>query len=322
MPNVSMIGCFRYGPELLTTVVILLNAAHPPRHLIEKNITQIRERLRRYGLEKVDVKVEKGSLSLGNSAFSVGPLDPQIFEGRAIVGQSLAHASNTDAAGTLGGFVQLKFKGTSAWKTMALTCYHVAADPALTQQMINYWKKNSLAPHGMESAREVLSKWHDYGVLPNDQNHSMLQVDHPATASLTKYKEDLTDDLEVQMASFGLEALLIKDESGEGDCLRRDQMQTLRKGKDLRRRIDQCERFIANGGQKFGIVWAASGFKAEHRGTRGFEWADRNGLHTDKVTLRSKMDWALIIPPKDRIPKIPVSQTFHFSIMTKDTNSA
>ncbi|KAK9860144.1 hypothetical protein MYU51_010461 [Penicillium brevicompactum] len=305
LPNVAMIGCFRYGIDLRTTVVILLNASDEQKECVDFNLEEIRKLLDRHGLQHVAVAVENGIVSLGNGeAHSIGDLDHQILrDPAAIIGQSLAHKSNKNAAGTLGGFVELKIQGS--WVTMALTCSHVVCSEDLSQEMVDYWKRRSMEPRGGKSADEVLLRWNDYGVSPNDENRFMLEIAHPAPAALTKAKKSMAAELEVLMAMDNLQDLLDKDERGEGDFIPRGERQTLKRGKYLFEHLKKCKEFIAKDGGDFGIVWAASGLNAEHKSTRGFEWVDRNGTHIEKLTLKSSIDWALIIPPDYRIPKVP-----------------
>jgi len=305
IPNISMIGCFKYGPNLQTTIVILLNVKALPRETVNQNGEAIRRLLDRNGLKSVQISIEKGAITSGSSS-STGDLNYEVLDSPALMGQSMAHKSNIKATGTLGAFFQVKPKGSSGWKTVAMTCHHVVAEPKYAQDMLDYWAKNSIVPRGMDSAKDMLRKWHEGGIGPNDRNRSMVAVDHPGKISITQATELVEGKLR-ELEKAGVYDLLAQDAKGEGEFMARNQKQILQKGKVLVQKSEALRRFAAANRIDFGIVWATSGIRKKPC-TRGFTMGGDNTPGAATLPMLVALDWALVEPRTQRIPRIMVSK--------------
>lgn len=307
LPNISMIGCFVYGPERKTTIIILLDVKtlKPYERQIQKQHGHIRDLLVNNGLSHVAVAIEKGTISSG-SANSTGTLNDQVMEGPPIMGQSLSNKSNTKSVGTLGGFFQVRLNGSRDWQTVAMTCWHVVAAPEFKEDMLKFWEKTGIRPKGELTAEKMLETWKKSGLAPHDKNRFMLAVDHPGTKTLTEALESLKDDL-LDMKDHGLQLLLDQDAKGEGEFMGRDQKGILKRGKDLMKRIAKLEDYVAKDQMDFGTVFAGSGIRTKMR-NRGFVMQGDNTTGGEKLPWLLALDWALVQPNKDRVPKCLVSK--------------
>jgi hypothetical protein len=129
LQDMRAIGCYRRGRSSEA-------CSNPPTVLITVNTRsskiwkpfreQIIDILERYGLNMVAVEFAKDEILRRGSATSKG-IDRELLQGPAMIGQSIASHSDHESSGSLGGFIQLQFKGD--WHEFALTCFHCVIPP-------------------------------------------------------------------------------------------------------------------------------------------------------------------------------------------------
>ena len=305
LPKVSMIGCFRYGERLRTTIVILLNVSRRPSDLIDENKKNLRHLLDSQKLQHVNILIEPGAIKPGGggdklqAASSTGLADFQVFERPALIGQSISAAYNKVSSGTLGGFLGLRREGSSHWKTVAISCWHVLLPPdedvRFSDKLIGHWLENSMYPQSNFDPEPVILEWHKRGVKPNDQYRKLLQIDHPSADTMDETRELLDGELQKHDTPH-FRFLKKQIEEDFTELFRNKDWEILRKGKETLQRSNGYEKFLANVGTGFGTLWAASGYRVTH------EYGP-----TDNRKLPCDLDWCLIEPFESRIPKVFVS---------------
>ncbi|KAJ6083024.1 hypothetical protein N7467_007159 [Penicillium canescens] len=216
----------------------------------------------------------------------------------SMLGQSIALKVNTESCGTLGGFFEVKMRGSSAWRTMAMTCFHVV-DP----------KDGQLGA----VIDTMLQQWRREGIRPDHPQRGSLEVHHPAPDTMNQNFETLRLGIDKIDCNNHFQTLARQVREGTGDMMSRDDKNLCRalmpEYDALNRSLQMAESFVFNTGPHFGVVWAASG--------------DRTGILSEGgKTVEYKLDWALIEVPSHRVSpnQTPEGQPFHTSPLPTDLN--
>lgn len=300
----AMITCCLYGEELSPTIVMMVNMDEKPSKEIAKARRGLEGLLKSLRLSSVKILFLKGAVIRAGPG-STGLLDPLLWSRRALMGQSMAFTGNTEVCGTMGGVFQIKLKGSTEWKTVAMTCFHVVIPPVRKQyeHVLEYWKDKDIHPRAGKSPDAMIEEWISKGIKPGDPNRTMLTVDHPASNTVRQANESFAEQM-VALRHREFDKLVTWADEGLSmpTLLRRN---VYEKGMGLISDNKVLERAMIEPGLPFGCVWAASGERTVH-------------LHPDEVPkdrfgdlkhvpLKYTIDWALIDVPETRIPDILVS---------------
>lgn len=297
LPGLSAIACVRYGESARTTVIFIGDSEEATQNHINQTRKGLRAYLDQKNLSHVDIAFIRGRTLRGSS--TTGELDTKIFDNISMMGQSLANKANTVTCGTLGGFFEVRLQGSSKWKTVAMTCCHVVMPEMEADEkfLLDYWSANNIFPKGQMSPKQMLAHWRDNGIRPDDPNRKMLQVCHPAEATMKKHWEEITRELNVFSENPAYQATAREYAAGLGEFRGKAQKAWYRQLKNeedmYKEKEAACQSFVDNIGIDFGTVWAASGFR---QGSAPASSAA--GTH-----LQHELDWALIEVLDHRIPR-------------------
>jgi len=128
--DIQLIGCYRRGrnkgKENPVTILVIVNIDSQRKWRNTREI--ITKILDMWTLPLVAVEIIKDRRSSLKD-----PVEPEaktgfnteLLTGRAMAGGPIAHSSNDQGSGTLGGFIELQGPSTQKWTCFALTCFHV-----------------------------------------------------------------------------------------------------------------------------------------------------------------------------------------------------
>ncbi|KAK4865539.1 hypothetical protein LT330_009327 [Penicillium expansum] len=280
LTHVDRIGCYRVGSSYSarrTCPTILVSGDHSKRpKTIEKSTKIINEILGNHNLSDVDIDfVECKTSGWANDAADreTGVLDRRVLQSPSMPGQSLSLEENSESAGTLGGFFELKLPGSKKPKVVAVTCFHVL-NPTETSKTV--------------VTKDTIRRWRKDGIDPNDKTTSDLIVHHPGPRAIREKSRSLEKEIvDIQSPTYKLWNELVTN----GQDLRKGSKMMYLEAKE---RLTDCEAFLQDlkdFDPGFGKVWAASGFRTRQAPST------QRGQHKKPTNC----DWALVEVPDGRL---------------------
>ncbi|KAJ5788383.1 hypothetical protein N7457_003373 [Penicillium paradoxum] len=280
------LDCFRYGTNPLRSsnpVTVIIRVRKTCENPFITAARYVHGILVAFGEAAVDVLFMKDA----TKSFVWNQIVPiEAANGSVYPGVSIGIHRSSAGSSTLGGFVQLRFKGQESWDTYALTCFHCVYPPEMYHR--DRYLRTSDAKQGLERWVRHPLTMHD-SALFLDIAKRILRIDHPAPQDLRTTIDSLKESIrKLKNASF-YDSKVEIDKGRHGrlsDSAKVGYEATLRCIRQLEKERDAYAKMLDNGAYYLGHVAAGSGM---------------NRTRLDENNDRVAVDWALIKMSRNRI---------------------